>query len=202
MLNVVDLHFAKPRRRSRVTPFSRTACAVHPGSLSHAGPWLACAFVLAISWSRLRLALFASFVILYFGGYPAIQFGVRHYFHLEFIGWAILAFLAERGIRLVLRSRLERTEAAPAREGVPRLIACAVMLTTVLLVPLAALRSYQGVQVTRLLESYVRSPAEPLALVGSAPGQFRVPAGDRGWLRPGTWPTEHATPRHVSCRPL
>jgi len=60
------------------------------------------------------------------------------------------------------------------------------VLTTVLLVPLAVLRSYQGVQVTRLLESYVRSPAEPLALVGSAPGQFRVPPGDRGWLRPGT----------------
>jgi hypothetical protein len=154
--------------------------------LTHAGPWLAAAFVLAVSWSRLRLALFASFVILYFGGYPAIQFGVRHFFHLEFIGWAILAFLVERGIRLALRSRLEGTEAAPAREGVPRLVGCAVLLASVLLVPLAVLRSYQGGQVTRLLESYVRSPAEPLPLVGSAPGQFRVAAGDRGWLRPGT----------------
>ena len=144
------------------------------------------AFVLAISWSRLRLALFASFVILYFGGYPAIQFCVRHYFHLEFIGWAILAFLAERGIRLVLRSRLEERKPRRRAKASLRLIACAVLLTSVLLVPLAVLRSYQGGQVTRLLEFYVRSPAEPLPLVGSAPGQFRVLPGDRGWLRPGT----------------
>ena len=188
VLNVVDLPFretAPPFTSHAVLPYRLRGFIL--GSLSHAGPWLAGAFVLVISWSRLRLALFASFVILYFGGYPSIQFGVRHYFHLEFIGWAVLAFLAERGIRLVLGSRLEGTPAAPpAREGVPRLIACAVLLASVLLVPLAILRSYQGVQVTRLLESYVRSPAEPLALVGSAPGQFRVPAGDRGWLRPGT----------------
>ena len=34
-----------------------------------------------------RVAMFLLFSLLYLGGYPAIQYANRHYFHLEFIGW-------------------------------------------------------------------------------------------------------------------
>src|SRR5581483_8457674 len=64
------------------------------------GPLLAAAFVVAAGTGGLRLAWCAVFVIVYFAGYPALQFQPRHYFPFEIIGWLMLAWAIER---IVLR---------------------------------------------------------------------------------------------------
>jgi len=144
--------------------------------LKHAGPLLAAVFVLAVGSASLRLALFAAFVILYFGGYPAIQFMPRHYFPFEFISVAILAFLIERGARagmaLVREGRADRAASMPIVRSVA---VCAAILAAVLLVPLGLLRWYQHTQASRLLGSYVASSTSALPLEAGTPGRFRLP---------------------------
>jgi hypothetical protein len=101
VLQVLDLPFRRfdPPFSNHLVLFYRIRAFVL-AALNHSGPFLAAAFVLAISWSSVRQALFALFVILYFGGHPAIQFLPRHYFSFEFITWAMLAFLVERAVCL------------------------------------------------------------------------------------------------------
>ena len=101
VLQVLDLPFRRfdPPFAHHLVLFYRIR-AFALTALTHTGPFLAAAFVLTISWSSLRQALFAVFVILYFGGHPAIQFLPRHYFPFEFITWAMLAFLVERAVCL------------------------------------------------------------------------------------------------------
>ena len=47
----------------------------------------------ALSAISIRIGLFVSLLVLYLCAYPALQFGERHYFHLEFIGWWALGFV-------------------------------------------------------------------------------------------------------------
>jgi hypothetical protein len=151
-------------------PFERVA------ALTFAGPVLAAALVLAVGSASLRLALFAVFVMVYFGGHPAIQFLPRHYFPFEVITLLVMAFLAERAARLAINAakgnRAERASASQVR----RAAACAAIVATMLLMPLALLRWYQNGRATRLLETYVALPTSPTPLVATAPGQFRTPA--------------------------
>ncbi|PYR42928.1 MAG: hypothetical protein DMF93_04430 [Acidobacteria bacterium] len=42
-----------------------------------------------------RIGLFVIFVLIYFGGLPAIQFSERHFFHFEFITWFAALFLVQ-----------------------------------------------------------------------------------------------------------
>ena len=147
--------------------------------LKHTGPLLAAVFVLAISSASLRLALFAAFVILYFGGYPAIQFMPRHYFPFEFITLAVLAFLIERGARVGMAIARESRADRPTSTATVRSVAvCAVILTVALLAPLGLLRWYQNEQASRLLESYVASATSAVPLEAVAPGRFRLPEDD------------------------
>jgi hypothetical protein len=156
-------------------PFQRVAL------LAYAGPLLAAVFVLVISSASLRLALFAVFVMLYFGGHPAIQFIPRHYFPFEFITLVVIAFLAERGARLgIAAARGAWDEGAFGAAFVNRAAICAVMVAVILLTPLALLRWYQNGRTTRLLETYLALPTSPIPLASAAPGQFRTPAEPGG----------------------
>src|SRR5437868_2083505 len=58
--------------------------------------------LVALSAVSMRLGLFALFFLFYVGGYPMLQFDVRHYFHLEFIAWWSIGFLIHH---VVLQSR-------------------------------------------------------------------------------------------------
>jgi hypothetical protein len=121
------------------------------------------------------LALFAAFVILYFGGYPAIQFLPRHYFPFEFITLAILAFLIERGVRVgIALARKSRADRPASTAKVRPVAVCAVILATALLAPLGLLRWYQNTQASHLLESYVASSTSAVPLQAGAPGRFRL----------------------------
>ena len=154
-LHVVDIAFARLRMPLGV------------------GVAAAAAFVAIVSASSVRLALFAVFAIVYFGGYPAIQFLPRHYFLFEFIGWLVIAFLVERGAGVAIRS--SRAE-QPSRElrawQRPALVSVGVVAA--LAAPLIALRSYQTARVRTLLGSYIAAPSSPLPLTVAAPGQYRL----------------------------
>jgi hypothetical protein len=165
-------------------PFERVAL------LMFAGPVLAAVLVLALSSASLRLALFAVFVFLYFGGHPAIQFLPRHYFPFEVMTWVVLALLVERGARAgiaLARGRraeggqgIRETIAAAAAGNVRRVVICAALVSAMLLLPLGLLRWYQNGRVTRLLETYVASSSSPMSLAPVAPGRFRTAADHDG----------------------
>jgi hypothetical protein len=143
----------------------------------HLGPLLAAAFVLVISTASLRLALFAVFLIMYFGGYPAIQFLPRHYFPFEFIAWAVLAFLTERGVGLAVQvARGGFLRSALVATNIRRAARCTVVVIVMLLVPLGILRWYQDGRARELLASYAAAPADPWPLVSNAPGEYRLAA--------------------------
>jgi hypothetical protein len=132
-------------------------------------------FILAAGRRGIRLMLFAVFVIVYFGGHPAIQFLPRHYFPFEVLAWSILAFLVERAVRLGLAFVRDRSIAVPAIADVRHGAVCAALVIALLVLPLAPLRWYQQGRATRLLESYAASSGTSTPLEVVAPGQFRVP---------------------------
>jgi hypothetical protein len=197
VLQVLDLPFRRfdPPFSHHLVLFYRIR-AFALAALTHTGPFVAAAFVLAISWSSLRQALFALFVILYFGGHPAIQFLPRHYFPFEFVTWIMLAFLVERGARLGVALARKRTaggagvlsgarasllgRAAGAKDGIRRVVVCAVAVPLMLLVPLALLRWYQQDRAMRLLDSYIAASTSPMPMQTVAPGRYRLSseAGD------------------------
>jgi hypothetical protein len=120
-------------------------------ALKGVGPLLVAAAVLATSAYDLRLALFFLFFVFYFGGYPAIQFGSRHYFHLEFITWGAIGLLAQG---LVTR------RSPPPR--VIRRMAIVMAIVVGLIASLAVLRVYQTAQARRLFGGYVAGSKTPI----------------------------------------
>jgi len=114
-----------------------------------------------------RLGFFALFFLLYVGGYPALQFDVRHYFHLEFMTWWAIGFVAQQV--LVHRRSSEggwRTTFAQIRERYEWRRATRV-LAAVALCLLGALwlaRGYQQLRVTRLFREYIAAPHEAVRI--------------------------------------
>jgi hypothetical protein len=149
-------------------PFDRFAAFQYTGLLATA------IFVTAASWSSVRLALFAAFLILYVGGYPAIQFFPRHYFPFELIGLVVLAWLVERALRHAA-AVMHGADLWPAidRALLRRTAAWAALVVVALAAPLYALRVYQTRGVTRLLDAYAGARTSALPLESIAPGQLR-----------------------------
>jgi hypothetical protein len=146
--------------------------------LARAAVPIAWAAVIVLGASSLRLGLFALFFLVYFAGYPALQFATRHYFHLEFIGWWALAFLGWRGV-LALRGRgagtpVTRAEWRAFGRGALRF---AVIAAALVMVPAATLRAYQGRQVDSLTRTLLDAPRVPLALTTGPDGHQLVLAG-------------------------
>lgn len=121
---------------------------------------------------NLRLALCALFLLLYFAGYPGIQFNLRHCFHLEFISLWVLGFLAQQAVdaarklkdaptRCRLRAALPRP-GAWWQPGVRRAAAFVAIACLGIVLPLAGLRAYQRVTVGTLLRAVASAPVEPL----------------------------------------
>ena len=114
----------------------------------------------------IRLGFFAWFVVLYFGGYPAIQFQTRHHFHLEFITWWAAGFTIQQlafAVRRLFHAGpwLDALRRAAGRVAVVSLTA-AVTLVGVL----GVARWYQQRRATELFDAYIAAPASPLALAG------------------------------------
>ena len=119
--------------------------------LNGLGILMAAAFVVVSSWKNLRRGVFAALAMLVLAGYPSLQFESRHYFHAQIV--PVVAFLSV--VWAILRYGLSRkfVEAAVSQRST---IAAAVGVMLVLtLVPLAALRVYQGRQVRSVFTKYL-----------------------------------------------
>jgi len=129
-----------------------------------AGPFLAGAAIVGVAAYDLRVGLFLLFFLLYFGGYPAIQFGTRHYFHLEFITWWAGGLLLHGVFRRPARSP----------KFVRAVILCAVLAA--LAVPLVALRLYQAHEARQIFAAYIAAGKTPIGLgTRDVSGVIRVP---------------------------
>lgn len=124
--------------------------------------------LLALAARNVRLACAALFLLLYFAGYPAIQFTLRHAFHLEFISYWMVALLLAGLWRIVRRPECWTIRAESMRgvlRGAVRAGAFAAVAALVLWLPLAGLRAYQEAKVRTMLETYAevagRDPIPP-----------------------------------------
>ena len=143
----------------------------HAIAIRYPGAAIAAVFMFAIASVNARLATFVLFVVLYFGGLPAIQFLPRHYFMFECITVVMAAFLVDAGARIAAQRRDWPRPDALRRAGI---FAAAVAL--LLVVPLGLLRWYQSGRVDRLLESYVAAQKSEIALATAGPGHYRPEA--------------------------
>lgn len=147
------------------------------------GPLYATATFLLIAAHDAWLAFGALALILYFLGYPSIEFQMRHAFHLSFAAFWFPAFLLERLLQLrrplrhkqTLPERIMdpdfavRSTLAPLRRALSFLAAVSLLFA----IPLWGMRLYQASQVMPLLTDYANATLEPVA-TRSEPMDFGV----------------------------
>jgi len=126
--------------------------------------------IMMLAATSVRLALVVLMLLVYFGGYPAVQFQERHYFHLEFIGWWAIGLVIAQLWRAAGELRAGLVPRAEWQRRVVRATASAAGILLLLVTTLTAVRAYQSSQVRPLLQSYidapkvaVDAPGEPLA---------------------------------------
>ncbi len=129
---------------------------------------------------NLRYGLFGLFFLFYVGGYPMLQFDVRHYFHLEFMTWWAMGFLvyrfaiewraaADRRLGALLAQMRARCD---WRRGVRTIVTAAAGVFIALWIG----RGYQQASATRLFQEYVDAPKQAMA-IGGASGLHRMSFG-------------------------
>ncbi len=175
-LQIVELPFSKLVPAAR--DWAAGVFAVRSTLLQARHSWgalLAAMAVLLAAAASFRRGLFLLFFLAYFGGYPAVQFQERHFFHLEFIGWWAIGFVVQHGVAGARGIVSGQREAWPMVRG---LAACALAIAVVSIAVFGSLvavaRWYQGRQVRQLLAAYVAAPKTPVAnpsepLAGIAP---------------------------------
>jgi len=129
--------------------------------VQRAGAFLVVGAIAVAAAHSLRLALFLVFFLFYFGGYPALQFAPRHYFHLEFMTWWAAGFLV-----------YQVTRRPPGEWSLKRLGVFSVVAAILVLVPWGALRLYQGGRALRMLRASVDAPKIPIELGSHEPSQL------------------------------
>jgi hypothetical protein len=125
--------------------------------------------------ANLRLGFFLLFVLLYFGGYPALQFQNRHYFHLEFIGWWSAGFLVQRAAD-VARHRPQfagLTANAAKSLWARRFVIFAAISVAALWLPLWTLRAYQHRTMERVIQTMIAAPRRDVATPAVSPDDPR-----------------------------
>ena len=134
-----------------------------------------------------RLGCFLLGFVLYFGGFPAIQFDHRHFFHLEFILWWAALFMVQAAVS---DARQTLAQARPLLfRKVTAGLATLALCVAVLAMALWAARRYQQGTVRAYLDAYVAAPREmiPLAQLKSDQQAVRVSpharSGDRRFHR-------------------
>jgi hypothetical protein len=117
-------------------------------------PWAVVVSLLVIGASGWRTGIAAGIFLLYYGGYPALQFSTRHYFHLEFVAWWAMLFLIARAIatRRISRDALRNAGLTAA------------VLLLLIVAPLWLLRGYQQRHIETLIDGYLRAHRVPAAV--------------------------------------
>ncbi len=192
VLQIVELPFAPQRPMDEWASLlyrvrARALAVTHRWGLLFVGV----AVVLA-GIADLRLAVALICLVAYYGGYPAIQFQHRHFFHLEFIGWWALGFVTQQVAVFVWsmcrqspdwRLLARRTLRAGGVAAIALLLAASALL---------AARQYQARHVRQLLNAYlaaskvpVDDPAAPLPGVAPVWPQYYVAELDERACHPG-----------------
>ena len=160
--------------------------------------------IVLLAAKRFRWGAAALLVVLYFAGYTAIQFNLRHTFHLEFISWWAAGFLVQQFISAAIRIRRPETRQQTIDSLLPwgrlgrRSWLRAGALSVAAVIGLSALlmgaRAWQHRQVGQLVEAVANSEMEPPEVAGPVAvdggaryefARFEVPAE-------GALPTEYA----------
>ena len=123
----------------------------------------------AHSW---RLGLFAVCMLAYFGGYPSLQFGPRHFFHLEFLGWWAMAFIAWQAWQVA--SPLVRRAGPPwpglAAGSLRQGAQFAAVSLVLILAPLYLVRAQHDAGVRGLTQTLLEAPRVSVPLQPDAAG--------------------------------
>jgi hypothetical protein len=162
------------------------------GYLSGCGLIVTTLALTMISARSARAAAALLLLLLYYAGYPAIQFGARHFFHLEFIGWWALVFVVQEGVALAWRSaRVWAAAPRPAIRPLTRaspLARAAIFIlvaSSVVVGALTTLRAYQTPHVRSLLQDYRAAPRTSLETTSTIEGEKVFIAA------PGLWAASH-----------
>lgn len=159
VIQVVELPFVEagaPAAAWALPVFSARQTLIRP--LMSAGAWIAIAAVTVAAGTSVRLGFFLLFVLAYFGGYPAVQFQERHYFHLEFIGWWALGFLLQRAVTVFKAKRAEPAVSWPSAGVFWRQAATVVLPALLAFVGLiVGARFYQQHQARQLFNAYLQA---------------------------------------------
>lgn len=159
------------------------------------GRYHAAAALAVLAAVNLRWALGAVFLLLYFAGYPSIQFNLRHAFHLEiFVLWAALflgygAWRTARGWRdVAVWSPAERRRIP--RNALIRVGVLGVLVAVAYFAPLAVLRPVQSASVGALIEATenaarTRVPIQPAQATDGMVTIGLPGVGDPGMPLPG-----------------
>lgn len=149
-------------------------------------------------------AILLAFLI-YYAGYPAIQFDVRHFFHLEFIAWWALAYALQRGVALA--SPLARGDTESLRAAVRdrlwvgpsiRMAAFTIVSAAVVLGSLTTLRAYQTPHVRSMLREYLAAPRQRLDTEVTVHGERVFVASPGLWtLLPAETPSMPVRTRYL-----
>lgn len=144
------------------------------GWLSGLGKYFAVVTIGVLSACSLRYGLATAFCLFYFTGYAALQFDLRHHFHLEFVTWWFMAFCLQHVLgalpglcRRAGRNRVREIIANPKRWWTPpvhRLVAVAGLLCLGLLAPLYGARAYQYHRFGKLMSRYAGAELERVEL--------------------------------------
>ena len=135
-----------------------------------------------ISASSARLGISLVLFILYFAGYPAIQFDARNYFHFEFITWWTGAFVLQFVVS-DLWSIVRNGGMGPLGAPMRRAAAVIAVSFAAMLLLLWSARAYQGATVRSLMQAYLEAPRTEIPsrdalAAGFVPVARTVPATD------------------------
>jgi hypothetical protein len=141
--------------------------------------WVTAAVLIA-AYADIRIGLFLLFFLIYFGGYPAIQFHPRHMFHLEFMPWWAVGFIVWRIGAAVRAAAMSRAWPVIDWPRVRRAGVLAAGAGALLAVTLPAVRVIHDRRVRRLFESFIGAAKSDLHYAPMTPGNLHaisIPAG-------------------------
>jgi len=137
-----------------------------------AGLFLVVAAVFLVTASSARLGLFLIGFVLYFGGYPAVQFGNRHFFHLEFIAWWAFGFLLQQLVTRLVALVRKRPAPALTLAGMRRSALVLAGVFGALVASLWIARWYQEAALEPVMQQYVKAQLDQVT-TDEGPGKLQ-----------------------------
>jgi len=93
--------------------------------------------------------------LFYLAGYPAMFFDLRHFFHLEFLGWLALGFITQRSIDGLVRFSAAVDVKPPPGRAARHVATFAAIACGLIVLPLAGARFYQERHMRSFLAAYI-----------------------------------------------